>query len=229
MIILNGFDGLQSVEVVDLNSTTTTCKSLPDFPLNLRGSYGDLIDGKTPLVCGGYNSKSCYVYSDEGWKSTFNLSQVQFHFAGMSSSPFRNSSHKFFIIGRTAMEVLTPTGWEKLDISLPVSSVYAQCMIVVNETTVLLMAGTSPTSTYSRETYIFNSITNSWTRGPLLTNGRRAMGCGTIKENAASNNRIFLVAGGEAADKSVELLDSLTGQWRAGYLQVLRHKRVMGC
>ena len=217
MIILNGYDGPPTVEVVDLNSTTTTCKSWQDYPLNLRGSYGDLIDGQTPLVCGGHGTKNCYLYSDGGWQQTFTMNQNRFHFAGMPSSPFRNASHKFFVIGQYDMEVLTSTGWELLDIPLPVTSTYVPCLMVVNETSFLLAVGTTATETYSRDTYIFNSMTNSWTSGPTLSNGRRSMGCGTIKESAASDNRIFIVVGGQAAETSVELLDSISGQWRPGF------------
>lgn len=216
IISLNGYDGLNTVEVIDLNSTTTTCNSWPQYPLVDRGTYGDLIDGQTPLVCGGWVSKNCYLYSDGGWKQTFSMNKNRYHFAGMPSSPFRNASHKFFVIGQYDMEVLTSTGWELLDIPLPVPSTYVPCLMVVNETSFLLAVGTTETETYSRDTYIFNSMTNSWTSGPTLSNGRRSMGCGTIKESAASDNRIFIVVGGQAAETSVELLDSITGQWRPG-------------
>jgi len=218
IIILNGLDSLRSVEVVDLSSTTTTCESLSDYPLNIRGSYGDLINGKTPLVCGGPGTNSCFIYSNGGWKQTFSMNKQRFHFAGMPSSPFRNSTHQFFVIGQYDMEVLTPTGWELLNIPLPIPSTYVPCMMVIDETSFLLAVGTTLAETYSKDTYIFNSLTNSWTRGPTLSNGRRSMGCGTIKKSATSSDRIFVIVGGEGALNSVELLDSVAGSWRPGLL-----------
>ena len=222
MIILNGYDGLQSVEVVDLNSTKTTCKSLPDYPLNLRGSFGDLIDGQIPLVCGGMVSY-CFKYTKGTWETTFPMNQARRHFAGMPSSPFRNASHVFFIIGPFGMEVLTAAGWETLEIYLP-KSTYVPCLMVVNETSFILAVGTDLFNEYTNDTYIFNGINNSWKRGPSFITGRRAMGCGTIKASSASDSRIFIVVGGQNADTSVELLDSIGGQWRQGLLSMTIRK-----
>ena len=223
MIILNGYDGLQSVEVVDLNSTKTTCKPLPDYPLNLRGSFGDLIDGQFPLVCGG-GVRDCFTFTNGSWKTTFPMNQDRRHFAGMPSSPFKNSSHMFLVIGAFGMEVLTATGWETPEIYLP-KSTYVTCLMVVNETSFMLAVGTVLLDDYSKETYIFNGINNSWKLGPSFITGRRGMGCGTIKASSDSDSRIFIVLGGQNADYSVELLDSIQGQWRQGLLSIILSKK----
>ncbi len=58
------------VEIIDLSSTTTTCKNLPDYPISTRGTFGGVIDYKTPMLCGGYYNltsatslKDCYLYN----------------------------------------------------------------------------------------------------------------------------------------------------------------------
>jgi len=215
MIILNGYDSIQTVEVVDLNSSTTSCKLLPDYPLTLRGSYGDLVGGQIPLVCGGVVAADCYMFTNGSWKATFPMNQARYHFSGMPSSPFRNASHKFFVVGAYDMEVLTSSGWETLGIYLP-KSIYVSCLMVINETSFLLAVGTITYNSYSPETYIFNGINYSWTRGPSFITGRRGMGCGTIKASATDDSRIFIVVGGENADYTVELLDNIASQWRKG-------------
>ena len=144
--------------------------------------------------------------------------------AGMPSSPFRNASHVFFIIGPFGMEVLTAAGWETLEIYLP-KSTYVPCLMVVNETSFILAVGTDLFNEYTNDTYIFNGINNSWKRGPSFITGRRAMGCGTIKASSASDSRIFIVLGGQNADYSVELLDSIQGQWRQGMLSIILLKK----
>ncbi len=52
-MILNGYDNLTTVEIVDLSSSTTVCDNLPNYPYAIRGTSGGLLDKKNPLVCGG--------------------------------------------------------------------------------------------------------------------------------------------------------------------------------
>ena len=149
----------------------------------------------------------------------------RYYFTGMPSSPFKNESHKFLVIGgfpydkANNMEVLTDSGWELLEIDLPTSAgSYGNCLMVVNDTSILYLLGHVKETEASRETFIFNSINNRWTPGPALINKRYHMGCGTIKKSATENGKIFIVLGGYDDQKSVELLDSLSGQWRPGTL-----------
>jgi hypothetical protein len=71
-MIANGraFSSSQIVEVIDLSSTTTNCANLANFPISTRGTYGYVIDYKTPMLCGGYYNltslsglKDCYQYT----------------------------------------------------------------------------------------------------------------------------------------------------------------------
>jgi hypothetical protein len=40
------------IEIIDLKSTLSSCKNLPYFPLELRGSFGGLGFQDKPLICG---------------------------------------------------------------------------------------------------------------------------------------------------------------------------------
>jgi hypothetical protein len=221
-------------EIVDLSSATTSCQNLPDYPLSSVGTIGGLIQGKTPLVCGGMSTTDCYELVSAGgekrWLSTFPMTTDRWGCcAGMPGSPFGNSSHKFYAVGVDNAEVLTDSGWEVIGPALP-KSVYSPCLMTVDDTTVLLAAGsivdkeTNSRETNSRVTYIFNSVKNSWTPGPLLLTGRKNMGCGSINENSQSNRKLLIVAGGENAYRSVEILDGvgLTSQWRQGNCLLMR-------
>jgi hypothetical protein len=68
----------------------------------------------------------------------------------------------------------------------------------------------------TKQTYIFSTLTNTWSVGPSLAEGRRGLGCGLIQENSQSKQKIIIVAGGLESTRSVELLDGLSSNWRAG-------------
>jgi hypothetical protein len=64
-------------------------------------------------------------------------------------------------------------------------------------------------------------LTNVWVSGPPMISGRRAHGCGYIKENGQSKSKIIIVAGGFNASNSVEFLDGIDGSWRSGEAYIL--------
>ena len=61
----------KSVEIVDLEMSSTSCQSLDDFPLSLEGTVGGLGFDQTPRICGGFSAgsyrKDCYIYSNRDW------------------------------------------------------------------------------------------------------------------------------------------------------------------
>jgi hypothetical protein len=208
------------VEIVDISSSLTTCENLPDYPITTRGTVGGLLDNKVPIVCGGLNVKDCYQYQQGQWQLSFPMNENRYHSAGMVSSPYQNVSHKLFVVGGgnpplIAAEVLTATGWEVIGSPLP-KQFFVSCLVSINETTIMLIGGTIENITYSKDTYIFNALTNIWVKGPSMELGRRGAGCGKISENGQSNRQIIIVAGGENARTSVEFLDDIDGSWRSG-------------
>ena len=108
---MNSIDSVSSreVEVVDLGSTTTWCDELMPYPFVTRGTHGGLMPNSTPIVCGGQNSNRCFAYDmsewnpNPGWVETFPMSTPRMHFVGMSGSPYKNSSHKYFVIGNSTI------------------------------------------------------------------------------------------------------------------------------
>jgi hypothetical protein len=70
IMILNGNDVKKSVEIVSLDSTSTSCDPFDDYPLAVRGTVGTVLDGQTAIVCGGQKppTKSCYTYGLNAWR-----------------------------------------------------------------------------------------------------------------------------------------------------------------
>ena len=71
-MLVNSLDPLVwSVEVIDLNSTLTSCATPKHYPLAVRGTVGGLIDNEIPLVCGGQvpANNLCFQYTQGSWIS----------------------------------------------------------------------------------------------------------------------------------------------------------------
>jgi hypothetical protein len=80
----------------------------------------------------------------------------------------------------------------------------------------MLIAGNIGTQTNSAKTFYFDALTNLWSKGPALATGRLGHGCGRIEVSSLSTTQTVIVAGGQAALRSVEILDGATNSWRAG-------------
>ena len=67
------------------------------------------------------------------------MKEARMNFVGMPSSPYQNSSHKFFVLGPSATaEVLTDSGWEIIGPPLP-KAISFSCLIVIDETTIFVI------------------------------------------------------------------------------------------
>jgi len=213
----------QRVEVIDLGFTYTWCDDLMNYPIVTRGTHGGLLPNGTPIVCGGKDSNKCYLYdisywnSNPGWIETFPMSVPRMHFVGMSGSPYQNLSHKYFVIGNGSAEVLTDNGWEIIG-PTPPSPFYTGCLMIINETSVLVFEGQNPgvrdTSTL---TFILNTENDRWVEGPRLQFARHAAGCGLVRENMTSDRMVFIISGGGGAGYgTTELLLDVQSYWYPG-------------
>ncbi len=69
MLVIAGYrsdvSDVDTVDVLDLSDDeTSSCIIVPDYPLEVRGLFGDLVDG-VPKVCGGYDGgyyPNCFDY-----------------------------------------------------------------------------------------------------------------------------------------------------------------------
>lgn len=141
-----------SVEIIDLESPTTTCRILPDFPTNVTGAIGGLGYEDNPIICGGsvtstsYSNK-CYSLNVSEWISSPDMRSAK-AFAAVSVSPNQTSTSKLFVTGGqissssflNTAEALTPNGWKTLPPSLPVN-IHMHCSVFVNSTTLMVIGG----------------------------------------------------------------------------------------
>ena len=66
------------------------------------------------------------------------------------------------------VEVFDGNSWSAISPSVPVIF-YVSCMVYINSTTVLLIAGTQGSVTYGTKTYFMNSDFQMWIEGPPIS------------------------------------------------------------
>ena len=167
---------LNDVEIIDLESSATTCQSFSSFPITMHSGIGSLGFSEQPYVCGGH-SRVCFSYRDRSWVPENNLPEVLGHSA-FCPSPFINENNKLFVTGgytpdewTNSSMVLTSDGWETLTPSLPVI-VYDHCSVLLNSTTVMVIGGHQGSPGLPQNAYIFNADTYEWTESPRLSTDR---------------------------------------------------------
>jgi len=71
-------------------------------------------------------------------------------------------------INPLTIEVFDGNTWSTISPSVPVIF-YVSCMVYINSTTVLLIAGTQGSVTYGTKTYYMNSDFRTWIEGPPIS------------------------------------------------------------
>jgi hypothetical protein len=236
----------ETVEVIDLEYPSKTCKNLPNFPLPLHGAFGGLGFQDEPIICGGkreeledkgqrlefpfYYLNKCFSLKGNEWTPSPSLN-TQRNDAAVSPSPYPSKSQKLFVTGGqgdssdpNTAEVLTEQGWKILPQSLPFE-LFHHCSVLVNATTVMVI-GRNLEAPLMTNTYFFNTNNEIWTKGPPLKNNRIRHSCGKIRKDSQSQELSILVAGGwggkgptpQEGDllSSVEILDLGAKEWRNG-------------
>ena len=185
LLVAGGTSYLFPIEIIDLKSSSTTCKSLPPLSL-LGGAFGGLGPKDNPVICNsnfGYNE--CFIYKNNAWNQFPFLSSIRTA-AAISPSPYPNKSHKFIVTGgwnysnnttyQNTGEILTDDGWKPFPVLLPVKIAH-HCMVLINSTTVLVIGGSQFNSSINLEpydrlnppnyvnTFFFNSDNEKWTQG----------------------------------------------------------------
>ena len=143
-----------SVEIVDLLSTSTQCQNFPNFPRSGYGASGELDNNGNPIVCGGYPSTAnCETFLNGQWVSRELLNEARSD-SSIIKSPFLNESVSLFLTGSlnpdlNSAEVLVNGKWEKWSVPLPVT-IGSHCMVKVNSSALILIGGIQDGSTSSR-------------------------------------------------------------------------------
>ncbi len=222
LLVCGGWPGIDTCEVINLESSAKTCKNPPNFPVTVWTASGGLGFKGNPIICGGYQddslSSSCYSLSNNQWVSSDRMNSKRSYYA---AAQWPNG--KLLVTGGwdqrrlKSAEILTEQGWESNIPSLPVT-IADHCMVTINSTTVMAIGG-NQNDQISGKTFYFTFGEASWTEGPDLKNKRYAPSCGQIRREKDSQGKSVIVAGGAYGStiwSSVEILDEGSNEWQTG-------------
>ena len=175
-MVVGGLQIPNLVEIIDLESASSNCSFVTQFPIKLFGQMGYFGYQNSPLVCGGGNPqiKDCYVYKFGSWMlSPFSMTAPR-QSSVITQSPFAsNKSIILFMVGGqngsgplSSAEVLTNKGWESFQPSFP-GTISVHCMLLINSTTVMVIGGRY-NADYSIKTFYMSDSNRQWVPGPLL-------------------------------------------------------------
>ena len=218
--------GRNEVEVIDLETSSTLCPDIENFPDVVQGAIGMLGPNHQPLICGGVYSTgvstNCYTLENGHWQ-LFSLMTEKRRQASIAPSPYPTKDFSLIVTGGydgssnlDSSELWSQNAWHQMPAKMPLSN-REHCMVQINLTTVMIIGGYN--STYLAETYLFNSETEKWMPGPSLQNARHAHNCARIKTQKTQPYFSIIVAGGYDGRthlSSVEILDDVNGNWRYG-------------
>ena len=91
-----------TVEIIDLESSASSCANLGDFPKSRYTSIGGLDFNDNPMLCAGYEfldaKEDCFTWKDSSWQ-TFSSLVVGRGNSAWCPSPFPKESHKLIVAG----------------------------------------------------------------------------------------------------------------------------------
>ena len=110
-LLVIGGSGSRSAEVINLDQTNPdlVCDNINNPPASVINGIGDLLDGKTPIYCGGYiiesddTSSECHAYSKGYWNKITSLNDKRTNGDSvlMEISSGNSSQEMLLLIGGT--------------------------------------------------------------------------------------------------------------------------------
>ena len=216
----------RKTEIVDV-ANGLTCSDLAEFPVELHGAVGANLDG-TPVVCGGYgdsigDSDKCFWLTNGIWEEFTIMKEER----GFAAAVMHND--KLHVFGGwdgsilQTSETINVDGEVNYGPDLP-TAVRRHAMTKINDTVSLLSGGETNTNTYSAQTWYYNHVTEAFTSGPDLLEGRNDHGS-AMNVDKVTKAKIVVITGGWNGNNDMDSTEMLiNGQWQAGTIQCRKQK-----
>ena len=106
------------------------------------------------------------------------------------------------------VEAFDGVSWSKSSISGMPVSLWEQCLVKINTTTVLSVGGVTDRGQVSRETFFYDLISDNWSPGPALNEARSGHGCALLRWTNPDTDQVepVVVTAGGYWQHSTELL-----------------------
>jgi len=215
---------MKDVEVIDMGSSLSTCKKLPDFPYPFVSAISGQSFQNNTLICGGYTggsdySNTCYELVSGTWKPFFNMSSLR-GLSGFAQNTFSNSP-KLAIFGTDASssktsEYLLEDGWHAIAQTFSYKFRLA-CAVFINPMTAFIISG-GRDAVPTTATLFYNFATKSFSTGPSVKYARWGPLCGRVLKGFNSLEYAVIIAGSEAVStaKTTEVYNMEANTWNDG-------------
>ena len=173
-----GFSGedYTTSEIFDVKNPTNQCQNLPNYPLQVDGANGALINDKYPFICGGSSTinSDCYLYNPDAGQWDFTVA--------MSNPRYRGghvvvNKDTLWVTGAFAFEdeselikPMFPGGSISPGPKLPLN-LYSHCMLDLGNSNFLIIGGITNEKKLPLEVLFYNMDTDFWSLGPKLATG----------------------------------------------------------
>jgi len=188
VLVSGGYEAI--TEIINLEDEDLTCENLEDFPMkNIIDSVGANL-AKSPVICGGTNFNdildTCSRLINGTWETFATMSTGRYAAAGVVHE---NTLHVFggreiYSPGGAILkstDIITVDGQVRQGENLP-APLYGHAMASVNSTTSIISGGYGAGFSQSPLTYYYNHLTQIFTSGPSLNQGRINHASGTVKD-----------------------------------------------
>lgn len=205
LVIATGSPADDSVttEIIDLSTPYKSCKDWPDFPIQVYGASGSLINEQEMVICGGntvgvIDAKvtDCFKLGSEERKPIGELELSRYEGASLSIP------NGLWIMGGSSKRLTNETEMIFLNgTSLPgpelPNHVWLHCVTFIDSSRAMLIAGQQGDDTYpnSARTFIYDFVTGQWSNGTDLILGRSDHACGTFYSSFHGSNIVAAIGG----------------------------------
>jgi hypothetical protein len=226
MMMYHNGGSFSSIEIINLDESnpSLTCKSLAKFPLDIVEAKGNLYQGTTPIICGGYDipffSCECYSYKNGAWKREAPLNTCRgYHSSIVLKNPSSQTEEDIIFvsggsngIGLSSVETYDGESWDQNRFANMPAVVSHHCLVKINDSMLMSIGGLINGRSIGN-TYFFDVMKNTWMVGPLMNTPRIDHSCGVMNWKNPSTGKmekVVIAASGNEANgrwlSSVELL-----------------------
>ena len=219
ILVTTGYNGeyLNDTEIIALSGDCLA--SLPNYPKQLQGATGQILDDKV-IICGGYPTTNECFSLENGFTSFERITPMKEAKYYVKSAVTQG---RIWITGGfdgttlySSTEYIPESSTSEPSLPEPV---YGHAIVSINDTTSMLIGGWTNSNSYSPKTRYFIHQSQTWIHGPRLINRRGDHTAGLITDHVTHSQHIAVVGGtgyGFAILDTVEILFNGETQWKEG-------------
>ena len=210
---------MNSTEFIDLSGVCSA--TLPNYPNKLCATTGQFLDDAA-IICGGYHITDHFI--SDCFFLRYGANSFEIMTPMIEERAFAKSivtQGRIWVTGGvneygriSSTEYIPKSSTPEPSLPEPVEK---HAVISINDTTSMLIGGSTNSNFYSPKTYYFNHKSNTWKNGPNLISGRYFHAAGLIMDHVTHKQHIAVVGGSDGGNRnSVELLLNGETQWTKG-------------